>query len=136
MIDDTHAHPGHHPTVATDPRLDQAETSGENDRAAATGVTPRTLLGATRRALAERFAAQPAWVLLTQLFIGLGWLRAALQKLTDPDWWTGEGVSAFVTSNLGESLGWYLPFTTNLVLPSAAMVAFSSWPSSWSRLGA
>lgn len=76
-----------------------------------------------RTLLAERFSAQPAWVLVTELFIGFGWLRAAVEKMIDPGWWNGDVIDGFVDSHLDASLGWYTPFASGVVLPGALLVA-------------
>jgi thiosulfate dehydrogenase [quinone] large subunit len=76
-----------------------------------------------RQLLSERFAGLPAWVVVTQLFIGLGWLRAVTEKLMDPDWWTGDVLRDFVSSHADTTLGWYAPFVNSVALPLAAGVA-------------
>ena len=46
---------------------------------------------------AARFADQPAWAAVTEVFIGLGWLRAATSKIIDPSWWSGDHLAEFST---------------------------------------
>ncbi|MCB1270180.1 MAG: hypothetical protein KDB31_02060 [Microthrixaceae bacterium] len=76
-----------------------------------------------RALLMGRFSAQPAWALLTEVFIGIGWLRAAVEKLIDPAWWTGQVVTDFVESHLDSSVGWYSAFASEFVVPAATVVA-------------
>ena len=71
----------------------------------------------------QRFRDLPAWVVLTQLFIGLGWLRAATEKLIDPAWWRGDVLREFVAAHIDTSLDWYEPFLDTAVLPLAPAVA-------------
>jgi hypothetical protein len=65
----------------------------------------------------------PAWVLITQLFIGFGWLRAATEKVLDPDWWKGETLLGFLDSHQESTLGWYAPFTESVVTPFAVTIS-------------
>jgi uncharacterized membrane protein YphA (DoxX/SURF4 family) len=69
------------------------------------------------------FVGQPAWFVVTRLFIGLGWLRAATEKLIDPAWWTGDVLEDFVSYHSGTTLGWYAPFLDSVALPMASVVA-------------
>ena len=71
----------------------------------------------------DRLAAIPTWVLLTQLFIGLGWTRAVVEKLIDPTWWTGAHLRAFLTEHESETIGWYQPMVANVIEPAAIAVA-------------
>ena len=79
------------------------------------------------RAAATQFASRltglPPWVVLVQLFIGLGWLRAFAEKAIDTQWWTGAAIEDFIGSQEGVTLGWYQPFVDSVVLPAAPAVA-------------
>lgn len=66
--------------------------------------------------LRHRTDGLPGWVLLTQLFIGLGWLRAAAEKIIDPLWWHGGVLTDFVASRQSTTLAWYQPFLDHVVL--------------------
>jgi thiosulfate dehydrogenase [quinone] large subunit len=59
----------------------------------------------------------PPWVLLTRLFFGLGWLRAATEKLIDPYWWNGAGIEAFLVEHESGTLAWYRTFVDHVVQP-------------------
>ncbi len=72
--------------------------------------------------LSQRVAGLPAWVLLTQLFIGFGWLRAVTEKLIDPQWWTGDTIRAFAVTHGQSVLAWYEPFLTYVVVPAAPLI--------------
>ncbi len=65
----------------------------------------------------------PSWVVLIQAFIGLGWLRAGVEKAISLDWWTGAELEAFVAEQSAMTLGWYEPFLQWFVLPAAPFVA-------------
>ncbi|MFW2381413.1 MAG: hypothetical protein ACN4GZ_06595 [Acidimicrobiales bacterium] len=71
----------------------------------------------------ERVAGLPAWVVLTQLFIGFGWLRAVAEKVISPQWWTGSVIEDFVVANQDSALGWYQPFLDGVVVPAAPLIA-------------
>ncbi len=73
--------------------------------------------------LADRFAGQPAWAAVTEVFIGLGWLRAATSKLIDGNWWSGEELVGFLDEHRASTLGWYAPFVDLVVEPHVALVA-------------
>lgn len=64
----------------------------------------------------------PPWVLLVQLFIGLGWLRAAVEKLIDPSWWSGAVITDFLNAHAEVTLPWYQMFVDSLVEPNLAAV--------------
>ncbi len=51
-------------------------------------------------------ARPPAWVVVTQVFIGLGWLRAAAEKLIEPHWWAGGTINDFLADHDDTTLGW------------------------------
>ncbi len=76
------------------------------------------------RDLTARALSAPAWVFLIQLFIGLGWLRAAAEKLIDPGWWTGDVLVGFVAAQQDSVLQWYAPFLNSVVVPAAPLIAF------------
>lgn len=76
----------------------------------------------SRSFLRDRIADAPAWVLLVELFIGFGWLRAAVEKVIDPLWWDGSTISWFITVHTGDTLDWYRP-VLDLVGPGRVFVA-------------
>ncbi|MGI9602697.1 MAG: hypothetical protein ACR2QE_12480 [Acidimicrobiales bacterium] len=82
----------------------------------------RTRATPARQMVVERFSGLPAWVVLTQLFIGFGWLRAATEKLIDPAWWRGDVLEEFVDTHGDMTVGWYEPFLDAAVLPNAVLV--------------
>lgn len=71
----------------------------------------------------QRLKAFPPWILLIQLFIGLGWIRAGLEKLVSSTWWTGEELRQFLAENDDATLPWYEPVVDFLVSPTAPVVA-------------
>ena len=74
---------------------------------------PPTSTSTPRRSLVDRLLARwsglPPWVVVTQLFFGLGWLRATGEKVVSIDWWTGDAIRAFVAEYQGATLGWFQP---------------------------
>jgi thiosulfate dehydrogenase [quinone] large subunit len=83
----------------------------------------RSRAATPRQLLTEHFVGLPAWVVVTRLFIGLGWLRAVAEKLIDPAWWTGDVLEDFVSTHTDTTLGWYAPFLDSVALPMASGVA-------------
>lgn len=82
--------------------------------ATATSSTPTRRLIAS---LVETRISVPSWVLLVELFIGLGWIRAAVEKVIDPSWWNGTVLSDFITSHTSLTLPWYRAFLDSAVEP-------------------
>lgn len=83
----------------------------------ATDLIARALRG-TRAELAK----ERAYLLPLRLFIGLGWLRAAVAKLIDPGWYDGSELTAFVERQLAwseEAFPFYGSFLETVVLPNA-----------------
>ena len=66
---------------------------------------------------------RPSWVLLIELFIGFGWLRAAIEKLIDPSWWTGDGIRVFIAEHADLAVDWYGPISTDVWYRFAAPLA-------------
>lgn len=80
------------------------------------------------RWLDARSHLSPPWVVMVQLFLGFGWLRAVAEKIIDPEWWTGAAIERFLVDHRGRALEWYEPFVSrvvegNLVLVAATVVA-------------
>lgn len=61
-------------------------------------------------------------MLLLEGFFGLGWLRAAAEKLPNADWWSGDVIHGFVTSHVDATLPWYQPVLDVLVSPFAVAI--------------
>ena len=80
---------------------------------------------AQARTLVSQRLDQPAWSVMIQVFIGLGWLRAATEKIIDPRWWTGETLSLFLADHSGAGVGWYEPLINLAVDPQLVMVALT-----------
>ncbi len=94
-------------------------TAGRTEPHSPLGRSTRRISAAVRR----RRVGLPSWVLLTQLFIGLGWLRAAAEKIIDPAWWSGEALARFLIDHDGAALGWYQPFLDGVVRPHLVVIA-------------
>lgn len=68
----------------------------------------------------RRLASRPSWVVLAELFLGMGWLRAAIAKIFDPDWWAGQAVADFAADHEPNTIGWYRPILEHLILAQPA----------------
>ena len=66
-------------------------------------------------AFESRVATRSAAVVLIELFAGLGWARACVEKMIDGRWWRGETVQAFVAEHRGDGIAWYRPAVEGLV---------------------
>lgn len=95
------------------------EMIARSPKAASTSTL--TLPRGTR--IVEEALGVPAWVMLTRLFIGLGWLRAAAEKIIDPSWWSGAGVLDFIANQAPQTLGWYRPLADGWVSLHSGLVA-------------
>lgn len=69
-----------------------------------------------------RVRAVPAWVLVTQLFIGLGWMRAGFEKLISASWWSGATLQQFLIDHEGQAVWWYESFLDEVVIAQPALI--------------
>ena len=74
-------------------------------------------------AIRSRVLAIPSWVLVVEIFIGAGWLRASTEKLLAPDWWTGEELTTFLAETESARVPWFGVVADTVVAPNAALVA-------------
>jgi thiosulfate dehydrogenase [quinone] large subunit len=58
-----------------------------------------------------------------RLFLAAGWLRAAAEKLIDPQWWTGDKLRTFVTKQHDDALLFFRPVMDHVIAPGAQTVA-------------
>ncbi len=65
-----------------------------------------------------------ALLLPLQLFLAAGWLRAGVEKVIDPRWWTGDGLLGFLDEQALEMLPYFTPFADHVVTPLAGGVAW------------
>lgn len=84
-----------------------------------------------RRSLRSLPAGKLAILLPLQLFLAAGWFRAGVEKVIDPQWWTGEHLVAFLEEQRAHMLPFFVPFTDYLLLPLAPIVA---WLVVWTQL--
>ena len=75
-------------------------------------------------ATVDRLTAVPPWVLLLQLFIGLGWTRAGTEKLISSEWWNGAELELFLRDHSVLTVVWYQPFIDLVVHPGAIVISF------------
>ncbi len=77
------------------------------------------------RAVRAELAKERAYLLPLRLFIGFGWLRAAVAKIIDPGWYDGSELTAFLDGQLAWSeaaFPFYATFMEAVLLPNAAVV--------------
>ena len=75
------------------------------------------------RAAAARYRSVPASVLYPQLFLGFGWIRAAVAHGISLSWWSGEDLLRFLDSTEALRLPVYGPFVDYLVRPLPILVS-------------
>jgi thiosulfate dehydrogenase [quinone] large subunit len=67
-----------------------------------------------------------------QLFLAAGWLRAGVEKVIAPDWWTGDSLRGFLEEQRPHMLPWFRPLADGIFDPLAPVVA---WAVLWIQLG-
>ena|GEM_PF-979975 len=70
----------------------------------------------------ERFDDRPSWIVLIEMFIGLGWIRAATEKVIAGDWWDQTVIRTFVGQHEGLTIPWFRPVVDNIFLPGAGVL--------------
>ena len=58
-----------------------------------------------------------------RIFLAAGWLRAAAEKLIDPQWWSGDKLRSYVTAQHQHALPFFQPVMDHLISPGAQAVA-------------
>ncbi|MBV7339736.1 DoxX family membrane protein [Chloroflexi bacterium TSY] len=75
----------------------------------------------------DQFQQSNAYLLPVRLFLGLGWLRAGVEKIIEPSWHNGDALIAFLQQQLAADAV-YFPFYQTLIvhlfLPNAAILAW------------
>lgn len=89
-------------------------------------VADRPLVQKFTQLLDKRLTNHPAWVVVVELFLGLGWLRAAIEKIISASWWRGDVIVKFATENADLTLPWYAPIIENIISPTVKIVAFAT----------
>lgn len=100
------------PGRTTDPRLAPVRAVAVGRRVVAVG-----------RHLVARFRSVPLFVVYPQLFLGIGWLRAAAAHGLDPGWWSGEEVAEFSRRQMNDALPFYRPFLEHVVAAMPGITA-------------
>lgn len=75
-----------------------------------------------RSFLTGELSQDRAYLLPLRVFIGLGWLRAATEKIVDPGWYDGTELTAFLEQQLGwsqEAFPFYGALMEGIFLPGA-----------------
>lgn len=74
----------------------------------------------------DHYLSAPAWRVLIQTFLALGWLRIAVANGSSPGWWAGHGIHAFMEDETALGIDGYVfvmsAMTEFLAIPMAALV--------------
>ena len=67
-----------------------------------------------------------AYMIPLRIFIGIGWLRAAMEKILDPNWSNGESLTNFINAQIsGEQV--YFPIyesvLKDIILPNVQLLS-------------
>ncbi|MFW2334398.1 MauE/DoxX family redox-associated membrane protein [Ilumatobacter sp.] len=65
-----------------------------------------------------------ALLLPLRLFLAAGWLRAGVEKVIDPNWWTGDVLGAFLVEQRPHMLPFFRAFSDAFVAPLALPTAW------------
>ena len=65
-----------------------------------------------------------ALLLPLRLFLAAGWLRAGVEKVIEPDWWTGDLLADFLSEQRTEMLPFFRSFSDAFVAPFTGPVAW------------
>lgn len=65
-----------------------------------------------------------ALALPLQLFLAAGWLRAGVEKVIDPAWWTGDALLGFLDEQAPMMLPYFGPFADGVIEPWAGGIAW------------
>ena len=65
-----------------------------------------------------------ALLLPLRLFLAAGWLRAGVEKMIEPDWWTGDLLADFLNEQRTEMLPFFRVFADAFVSPFTGPVAW------------
>lgn len=65
-----------------------------------------------------------ALLLPLRLFLAAGWLRAGVEKVIEPDWWTGDLLADFLNEQRTEMLPFFRSFADAFVSPFTGPVAW------------
>ncbi len=78
-----------------------------------------------RSLLTRELGKDRAYLLPLRVFIGLGWLRAAVEKIIDPAWYDGTALTVFLQQQLGwsqEAFPFYGTLMETVFLPGATVL--------------
>ncbi len=79
-----------------------------------------------RSRLRSELSKDRAYLLPLRIFIGLGWLRAAAEKVVDPAWYDGTALTAFLQQQLGwsqEAFPFYGTLMESVFMPGATALS-------------
>lgn len=76
--------------------------------------------------LEARVRGHPSWVIFVELFLGFGWLRAAIAKIISSDWWSGDPIREFAALHADETLPYYEPVIEHIIAPAVVLVAIAT----------
>lgn len=111
--------------MATDPDLRRA---GPDEHTNSPTSSPTSSLAIGRRVPPPKKTAILAPL---TLFLIAGWFRAGVEKVIDPEWWTGVHLVEFLDSQRPAMLAFFVPFSDHVLEPLAPLVA---WLVVWMQL--
>jgi thiosulfate dehydrogenase [quinone] large subunit len=114
-----------HETSAPPIRRERIRVAQGERVAAESRVASSSRRGSKPRVVPHRPAHHTAVVMLLplRLFLAAGWLRAAAEKLIDPDWWSGAKLRTFLTAQHEAALPFFRPVMDQVIAPNAQAVA-------------
>lgn len=65
----------------------------------------------------------PCWAVMAQLFLAMGWLRAAVEKMIDSRWWTGDVVDGFLDAQRTQMLPFFRWFSDRVLVDATVPVS-------------
>ncbi len=117
------------PTRTLDRRGHAGVTTDGGGRLGESNLGRTAFLAAARpigHALSSLIASRrgrPACASLIELFIGAGWLRSAVEKTIDPEWWNGTVLREFVADHASLTLPLYRGFLDAIVAPNLQLIS-------------
>jgi uncharacterized membrane protein YphA (DoxX/SURF4 family) len=91
---------------------------------APTATVPANAVAAAPVATAAGTRLVAALLLPLRLFLAAGWLRAGVEKVIEPSWWTGEVLDGFLVEQERAMLPFFRWFSDLLIEPLAVPVAW------------
>ncbi len=69
-------------------------------------------------------AATAGMLIPLRIFLAAGWARAGIEKVIDPGWWDGAGLTSFLVAQHHDALPFFSPVMEHVLWPMAVPVAW------------